>query len=625
MAPNETIQEFNDLDFGQCLIQYKNDAAVLKDVCLFASHTILPFLPEYIYYYLQTIKAAGFTVVFISTSAISKNDIKRLSQVAAIVIEKENRGTDFGGWCSILRWLNYGKDFDNLYLCNDSVFGLFVPFEKIHKTFHARAEDIIGITDSHQGVGYHIQSYFIGIKQNVLQSVAWEAFWRDMTFLEDKTKVIEYYEIGLTQILMKAGFQWFVWADWSKKIEYRQLVEKVSRSETLHERWLNRLLQERENMVIDINPSSFIWQELILFCNSPVIKKELFVINHLYEECEVEKSWETILHEKTKYPVGLIKSFLIQHFFYKIWKSESPDLQITLDLNPMANDSRPLDMLSEFNLLRSLAILFPYSKTNSTSTERKTLSVPPEFIESKIPFLSLHLQEKDHAGADYLLLYVDASVINLTVTQVTKLKDVFKEVFNSIIIVPDESIKHIVCSLFALKPEGILTEKELLTPHSSFKLFTRIKQLYEGSLMGRFQLGFYQRPSIAQVLEDALNNENKTRFLKQDAPENQISQPVTSALPVSEAEVEYANFLLARDKYMNIYENTPAWYKKIGQIIKILKGNKRIVVKLADKGSKNYYMPTAEDVTHWYYLQYEVLPGWYKNVGRRLIKPKEKE
>ena len=153
------IEKFTDVDFGNCKVLFKNERE-LKDVCFFASHTILPFIPYYVFYNLEVIKRTNFTIVFVSSSPICENDIVRLSRCADIIIEKENRGTDFGAWCAVLRWLNYGKEFQNLYLCNDSVFGLFESFENINKRFQIIENDLLGITDSHQSGGYHILKFF---------------------------------------------------------------------------------------------------------------------------------------------------------------------------------------------------------------------------------------------------------------------------------------------------------------------------------------------------------------------------------------------------------------------------------------------------------------------------------
>jgi len=289
----EPLEQFEDKDFGICKILFRKQAK-LENVCLFAGHTLSPFLPEYVYYYLQEIKKSHLSLIFISSSVISETDFKRLSLLTDIIIEKENKGVDFGAWCSILRYLDYGRTWQSLYLCNDSVFGPLIPFLEIHKKFLSRSEDIIGITDSYQAK-YHIQSYFIGLKAVVLQTSHWKKFWSDMNLQNERAKVIEYHEIGLSEVLFNSGFKCFIWTDWSNKIDYKSILTKVSQSDILRPRWLNRVLYEQKDIIFDINPNSFLWKELITKCQSPFIKRELFIYTNLFEEGEIDGAWESIL------------------------------------------------------------------------------------------------------------------------------------------------------------------------------------------------------------------------------------------------------------------------------------------------------------------------------------------
>src|SRR5215831_14524384 len=105
---NEPIDQINDKDFGFCKILF-NTQAILEKVCLFAAYTFSPILPEYTYYYLDEIKKSGISIVFISSSKVSDLDFKRLSSFSDIIIEKENRGVDFGAWACALRYLNFGS------------------------------------------------------------------------------------------------------------------------------------------------------------------------------------------------------------------------------------------------------------------------------------------------------------------------------------------------------------------------------------------------------------------------------------------------------------------------------------------------------------------------------------
>jgi len=615
----DSLKQFQDVDFGLCKILHHKEKE-FTHVCLFASHTVLSFLPEYVYFYLEAVKKAGLSIVFISSSEISKPDLERLAMQADIIIEKENRGTDFGAWCSVLRWLNFGKNFQTLYLCNDSVFGPFFPLNKLHSHFLEIKEDIIGITDSFQGKEYHIQSYFVGIKNNVLKSSTWEKFWAEMSFHEDKSKVIEFYEIGLTQHLIKSGFSHTTWCNWLGNITYDFILDKVSQSETLRRYWLNRILVKKDKIISDFNPSSFLWQELINQCNNPFIKRELFIFPHLYHEYEVEQKSPEIINKHTGYPSGLIKKFLIQYNFHKAWTKTPDSRTCNISLQVPSLEDNAVENGSSNLIFQSLAVLF--FKTTATHSLWQNKIQALQFTGGKVQTISLLFSEENNKEMECLLLYIDKKMVAWSKEELAKFKGLLRQIPYYIVTVADNAAGSIVSTLLQLKLENILLDKHFLTPSSNHRLLDLLRQLYAIHLLG-FEAGnLYLKPSLASVIYDALHNQNSTSFFKAEDFNGQLLPEIQQ--PESGADREHKEFLLIKEKYAQLYEVTPWWYKKVGQIIKLFTGNKTLIVKITDKGRKERYDPTPEDITHWYFLQYEVLPKWYKKFGQSLNKPKTK-
>ncbi len=616
----EPFGQFNDKDFGLFKILFRTEEK-LGDVCLFASHTFSPSLPEYIYYYLDDIKRAGLSLIFISTSTISKNDLERLSGIAVMVVERENRGTDFGSWCTILRYLDYGKSFTSLYLCNDSVFGPLISFTEIHNKFLSVSEDILGITDSHQGAGYHIQSYFVGLKPIVLKATEWESFWRDLALYNERTKVIEFYEIGLSQFLI-GRFKCFIWTDWSKKIDNRNILYKVSQSEILRPRWLNRVLYDPQKIIFTINPSSFLWQELVAICYSPVIKKELFIYPHLVEECEMEGSWEKVLKEHTSYPTGLIKYFLVDYFLHRtlqVQLSEFGKIQFFISDKKNTRQTVVADIYQSkdvfvFDLIESLAEI----SERNVSIDQELYN---QLSDLEIRHLQLTISATDRLPVNTVFVYLTHHIAELNIESRDKIKAILKKITNPVIIVPDTGSAAIICSILSLIQEGLVLENELVTVFPDKKIIEIFKKLLSLRVEGRLRL--FQRPVISEVVTDALNNTNYSGLLNIGSKASTIdSGDNFFNRELYKSKEEYRQYLMIRSKYDIIYEKTPLWYKKIGQVIKLLKGNKRLILNLRDKGKKELYRATVEDITHWYYLQYEVLPQWYKKIGHKIIKRK---
>ncbi|HET6255800.1 MAG TPA: HAD-IA family hydrolase [Puia sp.] len=87
------------------------------------------------------------------------------------------------------------------------------------------------------------------------------------------------------------------------------------------------------------------------------------------------------------------------------------------------------------------------------------------------------------------------------------------------------------------------------------------------------------------------------------------------------APVEYGQFANRLeyeifDWYRQQYEELPAWYKRIGQLFKILKGKKRLRIVLEDVGYVRERATKAQEIQAWYDKEYEVLPRWYKRFGQ---------
>ncbi|HLI93600.1 MAG TPA: hypothetical protein VKU83_08325, partial [Puia sp.] len=68
--------------------------------------------------------------------------------------------------------------------------------------------------------------------------------------------------------------------------------------------------------------------------------------------------------------------------------------------------------------------------------------------------------------------------------------------------------------------------------------------------------------------------------------------------------------------YREQYESLPGWYKAVGQLLKVIRGTKRIRLLLEDVN----YVPAAgtkaDEIQGWYDKEYEVLPRWYKSFGQ---------
>lgn len=245
-----------------------------KPICIFSHYDKNGELAEYVTYYLKALKKA-FDIVFVSTAMLSESSLNELREFVNIAILKENIGYDFGAWKTGLDYLGSNAiSYDNLLLCNDSVYGPFGEIEDIIDNASKSSADVYAISDSYE-ISYHLQSYFMMFNKKVLESSAWYNFWKDFKIIKNKHELILRNEIGLSQHLYSSGFI---------------LKAMVPASELGH-----------------INNMHFNWREALLDYNAGFIKIELLRDNPLNIDIA---DWELVVGEKLNYPVRLVKKHL---------------------------------------------------------------------------------------------------------------------------------------------------------------------------------------------------------------------------------------------------------------------------------------------------------------------------
>ncbi|MCS7084307.1 MAG: rhamnan synthesis F family protein, partial [Aquificaceae bacterium] len=251
---------------------------------------------EYVFYYLEKLLEAGIEIVFVSNSKLSKSDIERLLKIVRIVIVRKGRGRDFGsyfvGWEIAKRKLEI-ENFKGVLFCNDSVFG---PIEYPNaKGFKEQIKTLFekpfgGITDSWESA-YHLQSYFITFSIDIVNAGLLDRFFKSYVFFSAKRRVIERYEIGLSQFLIREGIKPFA------SCAYFDVIAKKKAQQRLTQKQLY------------LNPTHFFWDILIEDMQCPFLKIELIRDNP--SKIQNLSKFYKVISEKTNYPPELITSHLM--------------------------------------------------------------------------------------------------------------------------------------------------------------------------------------------------------------------------------------------------------------------------------------------------------------------------
>lgn len=160
---------------------------------------------DHVQYQVQSLRAAADRLVFVTAGALGPQARARLRD-ADDVIERDNTGYDFYSWRTGLMSVPSWADFDAVILANDSVVGPLVSVAELLRHRTATGADVYGITMSPQG-GRHVQSYFMVFGRAALHSAQVRAFWDGMEPVDDRTQVIQRYELGLGRSVADAGLR----------------------------------------------------------------------------------------------------------------------------------------------------------------------------------------------------------------------------------------------------------------------------------------------------------------------------------------------------------------------------------------------------------------------------------
>ncbi|MEO5683255.1 MAG: rhamnan synthesis F family protein [Chitinophagaceae bacterium] len=271
-------------------IKYQRPDPGIADVCLFSSYSFSGIVEEYVYYYLQELKNAGFSIVFISTSLLKNTCIERLSEYAFLILERENKCPDFGSWKAGLSLLDWAKNMQSVLLVNDSVFGPFFNIGDIISSMKGKY-DVWGMTESNE-INYHIQSYFIHFNKAAIEHRIFSNFWQQVDLSASKDEVINRYEVGLSTLFSRNNFTLGAYAGIGQLTQDFFPGHKIS------------------------NPTLVFWKTLIQQYKFPFLKRELLIkmnISKTYWAINLYinvSGWRRTILAATSYPVNYIEQFL---------------------------------------------------------------------------------------------------------------------------------------------------------------------------------------------------------------------------------------------------------------------------------------------------------------------------
>lgn len=189
------------------VIEYRKAAPRGSEVALFLTHSPDGKLKPHVRPYIAALRSQGIDVTLIvaADAAWFDRDALPLDEVDTLVV-RENLGYDFAAWAHVLQLEPGLFDAERLYLLNDSLIGPLnnAMFVKMLTRLRSDPVDVVGLTENWQ-FQWHIQSYFLALRQRALASLAFQNFFDNVAILPTKDDVIQRYEINLAPALRAGG------------------------------------------------------------------------------------------------------------------------------------------------------------------------------------------------------------------------------------------------------------------------------------------------------------------------------------------------------------------------------------------------------------------------------------
>lgn len=175
---------------------------------------------------LRTLTDENITPIIVSNLPLEQTDRELLVQQSGLVIERPNIGYDFGGYRDAIMQISEKlNDLDRLYILNDSVWMVdadqswfsaaratgceFVGATSNYGIARHNAAEFQNITWSHSAKhpNFHYASYALSIGDRILKNPKFLSYWRKFRITNSKKRTIKRGEIGLTQWVLKHGYE----------------------------------------------------------------------------------------------------------------------------------------------------------------------------------------------------------------------------------------------------------------------------------------------------------------------------------------------------------------------------------------------------------------------------------
>ncbi len=172
-----------------------------KRICLLAGFDKRGIVQDYVLYLARKLSKISDVYYFMDGKA-SKSELDKMKTYAKVSQCAPHKGSYFGSWQCLIFQLGWEKitSYDEMIICNDSVYGPVSNMEDIFDYMDLRDYDFWGLTENYNSY-YHVDSFLMVFKNDVLKHPKFQEFWKNIVPSQNSN-----YESILTPFLSELGF-----------------------------------------------------------------------------------------------------------------------------------------------------------------------------------------------------------------------------------------------------------------------------------------------------------------------------------------------------------------------------------------------------------------------------------
>jgi len=174
-----------------------------KRLFLFASYDKDGIIDDAVIFYVSQIAKYG-DVIVCSDTDFAKKQIDKLKPYAIHIINGRHGEYDFGSYKRAYQYArdkNILKNYDVVYMLNDSTFGPFINIKQTLDKIEEIPTDAAGIVVSKHKTHIFMESWFIRLNKNVFNAKWFDEFMSNVKHEEQKSLITIKYEHGLTNVI----------------------------------------------------------------------------------------------------------------------------------------------------------------------------------------------------------------------------------------------------------------------------------------------------------------------------------------------------------------------------------------------------------------------------------------